>query len=188
MPKAFSGVVAALVAVAFNPRDAGASETRLLGGKLSLQIAKGWSIDRKEAASANTLGAWRRGAAWGVVVRGTHGLSSEDLVRYKNRKVAEYSRGLSWLPNLRWLRKDVVKRGGRSWVDLRFIGLRDGAKNSRDGLLYTRFLATSYGGQLLELSFTSNTDEDPATKDAIDAMMDSVKLAKSEPPEISPGR
>ena len=42
--------------------------------------------------------------------------------------------------------------------------------------MYTRILATSYGGQLLEILFTSNTDENPALKDKIDKVMESVKL------------
>jgi hypothetical protein len=92
------------------------------------------------------------------------------------KKVAEYTKGLSWLPNLTWLKKEIVTRDGRPWVDARFIGRRDNAKGPLDGLLYTRILATSYEGQLLELMFTSNTDPDPATKAKIDALIESVKL------------
>ncbi len=43
---------------------------------------------------------------------------------------------------------------------------------------YTRILATSYEGQLLEIMFTSNTDESPALKDSIDKVMESVRLEK----------
>ena len=42
--------------------------------------------------------------------------------------------------------------------------------------MYTRILATSYRGQLLEILFTSNTDETPALKDKIDNVIESVRL------------
>jgi hypothetical protein len=163
-----------VLVTAIGPVSTRAAEARLLDGKLSLQIADGWKPDKNDSPQA--IAAWSRDEAWGAILRGTHGLTPNGLAGYKDRKVAEYTKGLSWLPNLRWLKKDLVKRDGRTWVDLRFIGLRDGAKNDRDGLLYTRFLATSYKGQLLEVSFTSNTDDNPKTKDAIDRMVDSVKL------------
>jgi hypothetical protein len=67
---------------------------------------------------------------------------------------------------------------GRKWADMRYIAPRDNSKNPRDGLLHTRILATSYEGQLLEILFTSNTDENPALKDKIDQVLDSVRLAK----------
>ena len=50
------------------------------------------------------------------------------------------------------------------------------AKDTKEGLLYTRILATSYQGQLLEIIFTSNTDRSDATKAKIDRMIESVKL------------
>lgn len=37
-------------------------------------------------------------------------------------------------------------------------------------------LATSYGGQLLEILFTGNTDPSPGLKDKIDKVIESVKL------------
>ena len=49
-------------------------------------------------------------------------------------------------------------------IALRFIATCENAKDARDGLLYTRILATSYFGQLLEIMFTSNTDPNPALK------------------------
>jgi len=44
---------------------------------------------------------------------------------------------------------------GRKWADLRFVALRQNAKDAGDGLLYTRIVATSYGGQLLVIMFRS---------------------------------
>ncbi len=56
-------------------------------------------------------------------------------------------------------------------IALQFIATRENAKDARDGLLCTRILATSYGGQLLEIMFTSNTDPNPALKDKIDKVI-----------------
>jgi hypothetical protein len=47
---------------------------------------------------------------------------------------------------------------------------------ARDGLMYTRILATSYGGQLLEIMLTSDTDPNPSAQDKIDEMIASVRL------------
>ena len=41
---------------------------------------------------------------------------------------------------------------------------------------YTRFLTTSYKGQLLEINFTSNLNTNPELKKEIDHIMDSVHL------------
>lgn len=92
------------------------------------------------------------------------------------KKVAEYSEGLSWLPRLDWLKKEIVTINGRKWADLRYIAPRKDAKDARDGLMYTRILATSYRGQLLEILFTSNTDPSPTLKDKIDKVIESVIL------------
>jgi inward rectifier potassium channel len=46
----------------------------------------------------------------------------------------------------------------------------------RDGLLYTRALATSYGGQFLKIMFTSITAPNPALKGKTDKVMESVRL------------
>jgi len=54
--------------------------------------------------------------------------------------------------------------------------MRFEAKDARDGLMYTRIFATSFDGQLLEIMFTSNTDPEPATKDKIDKVIESVQL------------
>ena len=149
----------------------------LLDGKLTLEMQDGFVPDENRSTK-QVVAAWkaRKGDAWGAVSRGTHGLEPAELGDYLSRKSAEYSKGLSWLPRLTWLKKDTVIIGGRKWADLRFIGQRDNAKGPLDGLLYTRILATSYDGQLLEIIFTSNTDKDPATKAKIDRIFESVKL------------
>ena len=153
-------------------------EVKLLDGKVRLELPGSWKHDRESSKQALASFAARKGDAWGSIVRGSKGLQPDGLTAYTQRKVAEYTKGLSWLPNLTWLKKDVVTIDGRPWADLRFIGRKDGAKDPLDGLLYTHILATSFEGQLLEFTFTSNTDPDRATKLAIDDILKSVKVAQ----------
>jgi hypothetical protein len=110
------------------------------------------------------------------VTRGSRNLEPMELADYLTRKAADYSKTLSWLPRLTWLKKETVTIHGRRWADLRFIGQRENAKGPMDGMLYTRVLATSFEGQLLEIIFTSNTDRDLATKTKIDRIFESVHL------------
>ena len=42
--------------------------------------------------------------------------------------------------------------------------------------VYTRFLTTSYKGQLLEINFTTNLTTEPELKEEIDRIMESVRL------------
>jgi len=45
-----------------------------------------------------------------------------------------------------------------------------------NSLVYTRFLTTSYKGQLLEINFTTNLTTEPELKEEIDRIMESVRL------------
>ena len=57
--------------------------------------------------------------AWGGVLRGTHGLTSDKLEDYLKMRVGEYSKSFKWLPKdsqLRWLKKDIVTIDGRKCV------------------------------------------------------------------------
>jgi len=51
-----------------------------------------------------------------------------------------------------------------------------GTKGCSHSPVYTRFLTTSYKGQLLEITFTSNLNTDPKVKEQIDNIMNSVHL------------
>jgi len=51
-----------------------------------------------------------------------------------------------------------------------------GKKDYRNNPVYTRFLTTSYKGQLLEITFTTNLATEPELKEEIDRIMDSVRL------------
>jgi hypothetical protein len=154
----------------------------LLDGKLKLDTTDAFVPEKKARPEKQAIAhfAGVESDAWGVISRGTHGLQPEGLTTYMNKKVAEYTKGLSWLPKLNWLKKEIVTLDGWKWADMRYIAPRQNAKNPRDGLLYTRILATSYEGQLLEIIFTSNTDENPVVKDKIDQVIESVKLEPSK--------
>jgi hypothetical protein len=51
-----------------------------------------------------------------------------------------------------------------------------GKKDYSHNPVYTRFLRTSYRGQLLEVTFTSNLNTDPKLKEEIDRIMESMHL------------
>jgi hypothetical protein len=77
---------------------------------------------------------------------------------------------------LQWLKKEIVTVDGRKWADWCYVPMKKGMKDYRNNPVYTRFLTTSYKGQLLEIMFTSNLDTDPKRKEEIDHIMDSVHL------------
>lgn len=155
-----------------------AGQVSLLEGKLKLDTTDAFVREKETKTSKQAIADFkgRKSDAWGTVTRGTHGLQPEALSKYLETKVAEYTEGLSWLPRLDWLKKEIVTINGRKWADLCYIAPRKDAKDARDGLMYTRILATSYGGELLEILFTSNTDLSPALKDKIDKVIESVIL------------
>lgn len=175
----FRAVAAGLVAIgcALAPAH-GLTPISLLDDKLGLELEDGFRPD-KDRVVKPVIAAFkaRKGGAWGVIARGKAGIDPAMLGDYIGQKAKEYSKSLSWLPRLTWLKKETVTLHGRTWADLRFIGQTAGAKGPRDGLLYTRILATSYHGQLLEILFTSNMDRSLETKEKIDRMMGSVRLS-----------
>ncbi len=170
-------LVCCLLAFCFAAVAQAQETVSLLDGKLKISLPSGFTSDNQRASKQAIAGfKAKKGDAWGAVSRGTHGLQPEGLADWMNKKVADYTKGLSWLPKLTWLKKEIVTIDGRQWADLRFIAPKEKAKGPRDGLMYTRVLATSVGGQLLEIMLSSNTDPDPATKDKIDQIIASVKL------------
>ncbi len=153
---------------------------RLLDGKLTLVLPPDFSRDPDDPKTPKTLAKFSRASgAWGEVLQGTHGLTPEQLPNYLKKRVTEYSKGFNWLPNdtpLTWLRKDIVTIGSRPWADWRYVPMKKGSKDYRNSPVYTRFLTTSYKGQLLEVTFTTNIDTAPELKQEIDRIMDSVHL------------
>ncbi len=156
------------------------AKVRLLDGKLTLTVPPAFSRDAANPKDPKSLAKFSRASgAWGAVLRGTHGLTPEQLPDYLKKRVTEYSKGFNWLPKdtpLTWLRKDIVTIGGSPWADWRYVPMKKGSKDYRDSPVYTRFLTTSYKGQLLEITFTTNLDTAPELKQEIDRVMDSVHL------------
>ena len=152
----------------------------LLNGKLKLDIPSDFSRDADDPKSPKTLARFSGpDGAWGEVLRGTHGLTPDKLDGYLKTRVAEYSKGFNWLPkdsHLQWLKKDIVTIDGRKWADWRYVPMLKGTKDYSHSPVYTRFLTTSYKGQLLEITFTSNLNTAPELKQKIDHIMGSVHL------------
>jgi hypothetical protein len=152
----------------------------LLEGKLKLEVPSDFSRDADDPKTPKTLAKFSGpDGAWGEVLRGTHGLTPDKLEGYLKMRVAEYSKGFNWLPkdsHLQWLKKDIVTIDGRKWADWRYVPMLKGTKNYSHSPVYTRFLTTSYKGQLLEITFTSNLNTAPELKQEINRIMDSVHL------------
>jgi hypothetical protein len=158
----------------------GMTTVTLLDGKLELAIPADFSRDPDDPKEPKTVAKFSGpDSAWGIVLRGTHGLTPDKLDGYLKMRVAEYSKGFNWLPkdsHLQWLKKDIVTIHGRQWADWRYVPMLKGRRDYSRSPVYTRFLTTSYRGQLLEISFTSNLNTDPKLKEQIDHIMDSVHL------------
>jgi hypothetical protein len=152
----------------------------LLDGRLKLDIPSDFSRDPDDPKDPKTLAKFSGpDGAWGIVLRGTHGLTPDKLDGYLKMRVAEYSKGFKWLPkdsHLQWLKKDIVTIDGRKWADWRYVPMLKGKKDYSQNPVYTRFLTTSYNGQLLEISFTSNLNTKLELKQEINHIMDSVHL------------
>ena len=161
-------------------KPAAGGPTKLLDGKLTIDIPVDFTRDADDPAEPKTLAKFsREDSAWGAVLRGTHGLTPEQLPGYLKMRVAEYSKGFNWLlkdSELRWLRKEIVTIDGRKWADWRYVPIKKAVRDYRESPVYTRFLTTSYKGQLLEINFTSNLTTDPKLKKEIDRIMASVHL------------
>lgn len=154
----------------------------LLDGKLKIDVPGDWTRDPDDPKDPKTLAKFSyegEGGAWGAVLRGTHGLTPDKLDGYLKMRVAEYTKGFNWLPkdsHLEWLKKEIVTIDGRKWADWRYVPMKKGSKDYRNNPVYTRFLTTSYKGQLLEIDFTSNLNTDPKLKQEIDHVMDTIHL------------
>jgi hypothetical protein len=164
------------------PAEKSAGGVSLLDGKLKIDVPPDFERDPDDPKEPKTVAKFTHqgeGGAWGEVLRGTHGLTPDKLDGYLKMRVAEYTKGFNWLPkdsHLEWLKKDIVTIDGRKWADWRYVPMKKGMKDYRNSPVYTRFLTTSYKGQLLEITFTSNLTTDPKLKEEIDHIMDSVHL------------
>jgi tetratricopeptide (TPR) repeat protein len=163
-----------------NRPSPGVTTVSLLDGKLKLDLPSDFSRDPDDPKDPKTLAKFSGpDGAWGIVLRGTHGLTPDKLDGYLKMRVAEYSKGFKWLPkdsHLQWLKKDIVTIDGRKWADWSFVPMLKGKKDYSHNPVYTRNLTTSYKGQLLEINFTSNVNTDPKVKKEIDHIMNSMHL------------
>jgi tetratricopeptide (TPR) repeat protein len=154
----------------------------LLDGKLKIDIPSDFKREADDPKEPKTLAKFSHegeGGAWGTVLRGTHGLTPDQLQDYLNKRVAEYTKGFKWLPkdaHLQWLKKEIVTINGWKWADWSFVPMMKGKKDYRSNPVYTRNLTTSYKGELLEINFTTNLTTDPELKEEIDKIMASVQL------------
>ncbi|PYJ14104.1 MAG: hypothetical protein DME93_00955 [Verrucomicrobia bacterium] len=161
-------------------RPSGATTVSLLDGKLKIDLPADFSRDPDDPKDPKTLAKFSGpDGAWGTVLRGTHGLTPDKLEGYLKMCVAEYNKGFKRLPkgsHLQWLKKDIVMIDGRKWADWSFVPVSKGKKDYSHNPVYTRNLTTSYNGQLLEVTFTSNLNTSPELKAEIDHIMGSVQL------------
>jgi tetratricopeptide (TPR) repeat protein len=168
-------------------RSSGVTTVSLLDGKLKLDLPSDFSRDPDEPKNPKTLAKFSGpDGAWGEVLRGTNGLTPDKLDGYLKTRVAEYSKGFKWLPkdsHLQWLKKDIVTIDGHKWADWRFVPMLKGKNDYSRNPVYTRCLTTSYKGQLLEITFTSNLNTNPELKQEIDHIMDSVHLEEGTNPK-----
>jgi tetratricopeptide (TPR) repeat protein len=160
--------------------QAAGTTVSLLDGKLKLAIPADFSRDPDDPKEPKTVAKFSGpDGAWGTVLRGTHGLTPDELEGYLKMRVAGYNKGFKWLPkdsHLQWLKKEIVTIDGRKWADWSFVPTMKGRKDYSHNPVYTRNLTTSYKGQLLEINFTSNLNTDPSLKAEIDHIMESVHL------------
>ena len=128
----------------------------LLEGKLKLDIPSDFSRDPDDPKEPKTIAKFSGpDGAWGTVLRGTHGLTPDQLDGYLKTRVSEYNKGFKWLPkdsHLQWLKKDIVTIDGRKWADWSFVPVTKGRKDYSHNPVYTRNLTTSYKGQLLKFT------------------------------------
>ena len=148
----------------------------LLGGRLTFVLPANF---KKTSATGSALAAYGAdGGEWLQVSLAGKPLSEGGLEAWMERKKAAYTKGMppEIRSHLRWLDHKTMTRDGVKWADLRFDCVPDGADGKSRAFLYTRFLATTLDGKLLEFVFSSNLTADAKRKAALDQIADSVKL------------
>src|SRR5438552_3892550 len=116
-----------------DPKNNGSSEATtvsLLDGMLKLHIPSDFSRDPDDPKEPKTVASFSGpDGAWGTVLRGTHGLTPDQLEGYLKKRVAEYNKGFKWLPkdsHLQWLKKEIVTIDGSKWADWSFVPIMKG--------------------------------------------------------------
>lgn len=167
----------ALVVCLAAPRDA-RSQTKvsLLKGDLTFTVPANFQKDTKK----DVLAAYsaKDGDEWMTVSLASKPLPNSDLEAWLLRKRAAYAAGFppEIRSHLHWIKQKTVMLDGKQWADLRFDCVPEGPDAASRAILYTRFLATTIDGHLLEIVVSSNLTSDAKRKAALDKILDSVKL------------
>ena len=172
--KFFAAVLTVFVLAAGGAAQTPAS---LLGGKLTFSVPPNFKKSPDDSSLASYEAA--DGDEWVSVSLAGAPLRPGGLEAWMERKKASYTADLppEIREHLRWTVKKIVMRHGVEWADLRFDCVPDGPDGKDRAILYTRFLATTIDGKLLEFVFSGNLTADAKRKAALDRMADSVKLA-----------
>jgi hypothetical protein len=94
-------------------------------------------------------------------------LPPEDLVMAK----PEFEKGMERaLPDLEWIRKDIVSLRGWDWIKLEMIS------HKQDTNIHNIFMMTSHQGRLLVFNFNSTKEEFPTVERALRRSIDSIAL------------
>ena len=169
---ALAGFVFAAAALAQTP-------VTLLDGKLAFVLPANF---KKTSAEGPVLAAYGAadGDEWMQVSLASKPLPEGGLDAWMKRKKAAYSKGMSpeIRPHMRWIDQKILTRDGVKWADLRFDCVPNGPDGGKKAILYTRFLATTLDGRLLEFVLCSNLTADAKRKAALDRIADSVKLTR----------
>lgn len=166
------------LALVFGASGSALAQTKvsLLKGDLTFTIPANFQKDPDKG----TLGSYsaKDGDEWMSVTLASKPLLNNDLEAWLLRKRAAYSAGLGpeIRSHLRWIKQKTVMIDGKRWADLRFDCVPDGPDGASRAILYTRFLATTVDGHLLEIVLSSNLTSDAKRKAALDKIADSVKL------------
>jgi len=175
MRELFSVVLAGFV---FTAAVSAQTPVSLLDGKLTFVLPANF---KKTSVSGPVLAAYGAadGDEWMQVSLAGKPLPDGGLEAWMDRKKAAYTKGMSpeIRPHMRWLDHKILTRDGVKWADLRFDCVPDGPDGKSRAILYTRFLATTLDGKLLEFVFSSNLTANAKRKAALDQIADSVKLS-----------
>ena len=151
----------------------------LLDGRLTFVLPANYETTSVDGPVLASFGA-TDGDEWMQVSLAGKPLPDGGLVAWMDRKKAAYTKGMSpeIRPHMRWLNQKILTRDGVKWADLRFDCVPVSPDGSKRAILYTRFLATTLDGRLLEFVFSSNLTANAKRKAALDRIADSVKLTK----------
>ena len=114
-----------------------AGTVTLLDGKLTLDTTDAFVPGKNPKSEKQSIAYFTapESDAWGIIMRGTHGLQPDGLAAYLKNKVAEYTKGMSRCPKLNWLKKEIVTIDGRKWADMRRYIARAPTRRTRGHLL-----------------------------------------------------